>query len=499
MIEGSKYIFNKDTLSLNDVKSIIDFDFQIELSEYSKESISSCGLFLENTIQNNDQLYYGINTGFGSLCNHVISREELKKLQVNLVRSHACGAGNEIDPILVKLMLLLKVNALTKGHCGVQLSTVERLIYLFNNNILPVVYESGSLGASGDLAPLAHLSLALIGEGYVNYNGERLKTKKLYEELNINSIELGPKEGLALLNGTQFMSAHATYAAIKMDRVFSILNKISSISIDAFNCRLSPFNPKVHLVRPYSGQQRIAKSILESLKGSELNEVAEKDVQDPYSFRCIPQVHGASLDVLDSFKKTLHIEINAVTDNPILFKDTREIISAGNFHGQPLALSMDFLAIAVAEIGSISERRTYKLISGTRGLPPFLIDNAGLNSGFMIPQYTSASIVSKNKVLSHPASIDSIDSSNGQEDHVSMGSISGVKLLEIIKNIETIISIELLVACQAFDFRRPRKSSAEIEKLISKYRKEVPFIKEDEILHDLMERSLMFVQNWKSQ
>ena len=492
--DNSTYIFTTEDLTLKNISKIIDFSLKIELSEIVKENILSNRAFLESKIKNNDRLYYGINTGFGSLCNHAISKDELKKLQLNLVRSHACGASDEIEPILVKIMLLLKVNALTKGFSGVNLATVERLIFLFNNDILPVVYESGSLGASGDLAPLAHVSLALIGEGYVNYQGKRLRTKDVYEELNLTPIELGAKEGLALLNGTQFMSAHGAYAVLKMDNVFNWATKTASLSLDAYNCRLDPFNEKIHKVRPYEGQINIAKAILETLDKSDLAEVKDKDVQDPYSFRCIPQVHGASLDVLTNFKKTLAIEINSVTDNPILFESSDEIISAGNFHGQPLALSMDFMTIAAAEIGSISERRTYKLISGTRGLPPFLIKKPGLNSGFMIPQYTSASMVSKNKVLSHPASVDTIDSSNGQEDHVSMGSIAGVKLIEVIKNVERIISIELLVASQAFEFRRPRKSSILIEQMIEDYRKVIPFIEEDEILHDLMERSLVFIR-----
>ena len=497
MTDNSTYTFSSDNLTIEDIKYILDFNLKIELSDQVIGLINSNRNFLESKIDNNNHLYYGINTGFGSLCNHGISKDELKKLQVNLVRSHACGSGEEINPLLVKIMLLLKVNALSKGFSGIKLTTVERLIYLFNNDILPVVYESGSLGASGDLAPLAHLSLALIGEGYVNHEGERIKTKDLYEKLKVNPIELGAKEGLALLNGTQFMSAHGVYTSLEMDRIFGFVNIISAISLDAFNCRLSPFNSRIHDVRPYKGQKDSAKNILQLLNNSDLKNVKDKDVQDPYSFRCIPQVHGASLDVFDNFKKTLYIEINSVTDNPILFESSDEIISAGNFHGQPLALSMDFMAIAVAEIGSISERRTYKLISGTRGLPPFLINNAGLNSGFMIPQYTSASLVSKNKVLCHPASVDSIDSSNGQEDHVSMGSISGVKLLEVVKNIERIISIELLVACQAFEFRRPRKSSKDIERVIKDYRKEVAYVEEDVVLHDLMERSLLFIRSYK--
>ena len=418
MVNKSTHILINKELELDEIKDIIDYNLTIELSEEIKNSISENRKFLELKIDSDNELYYGINTGFGSLCNHVISKDDLKKLQINLVRSHACGAGEEIDPVLVKLMLLLKIKALSLGSSGIQLATVERLIYLFNNNILPVVYESGSLGASGDLSPLAHISLVLIGEGYVNYNGNRLRTIDLYNEMGLTPVELESKEGLALLNGTQFMSAHAVHAILRAENLFFWLNKIAALSLDAFNCRTSPFDPLVHKLRPYHGQISTAATILDFLKGSELFTLDSQDVQDPYSFRCIPQVHGASFDEFLNFKKKIQIEINSVTDNPLIFDEYNNIISAGNFHGQPLALAMDFMAIAIAELGSISERRIYKLISGARGLPSFLVNNPGLNSGLMIPQYTAASMVSKNKVLCHPASIDSIDSSNYQEDHV---------------------------------------------------------------------------------
>ncbi len=306
-------------------------------------------------------------------------------------------------------------------------------------------------------------------------------------------LELDSKEGLALLNGTQFMSAHATYAFLKLESLFNWTHKIAALSLDAYNCRLSPFDPKPHSVRPHKGQIECAEKILNYLSTSDLVKVNEKDVQDPYSFRCIPQVHGASLDVLKEFENKIIIEINSVTDNPIVFDKEDEIISAGNFHGQPIALAMDFMAIAAAEIGSISERRIYKLISGTRGLPPFLIENPGLNSGFMIAQYTAASLVSKNKILCHPASVDSIESSNGQEDHVSMGSIAGVKLVEVVQNIHSILGIELMTASQAMDFRRPRKSSLELENIHTEFRKYVPYLSEDVVLHDLMVKSEKFI------
>ena len=489
----SEFIIPSSGLTLSDIKKIISEKLTIKLSKEAILRIKNNRVFLDNRLSDSNEVFYGINTGFGSLCNELISNNDLKKLQVNLVKSHACGAGREIDLPIVKLMLLLKANALSMGFSAVKLNTVEKLIFLFNNDILPVVFESGSLGASGDLAPLAHLCLPLIGEGMVNFKNTKVRAKEIFDSFSEDILELDSKEGLALLNGTQFMSAHATHAFLKLESLFSWTHKIAALSLDAYNCRLSPFDPKPHRVRPHKGQIECAKIIFDYLKRSELVNVDDKAVQDPYSFRCIPQVHGASLDVFKEFKNKITVEINSVTDNPIVFDKENEIISAGNFHGQTIALAMDFMAIAAAEIGSISERRVYKLISGTRGLPPFLIKNPGLNSGFMIAQYTAASLVSKNKILCHPASVDSIESSNGQEDHVSMGSIAGVKLVEVIKNIHSILSIELLTASQAIQFRRPRKLALEIENIVQEFRKEVPYITEDVILHDLMVKSEKFI------
>jgi histidine ammonia-lyase len=489
----SEFIIPSSGLTLSDIKKIISEKLTIKLSKEAILRIKNNRVFLDNKLSDSNEVFYGINTGFGSLCNELISNNDLKKLQVNLVKSHACGAGREIDLSIVKLMLLLKVNALSMGFSAVKLNTVEKLIFLFNNDILPVVFESGSLGASGDLVPLAHLCLPLIGEGMVNFKNTKVRAKEIFDSFSEDILELDSKEGLALLNGTQFMSAHATHAFLKLELLFSWTHKIAALSLDAYNCRLSPFDPKPHRVRPHKGQIECAKIIFDYLKRSELVNVDDKSVQDPYSFRCIPQVHGASLDVFKEFKNKITVEINSVTDNPIVFDKENEIISAGNFHGQTIALAMDFMAIAAAEIGSISERRVYKLISGTRGLPPFLIKNPGLNSGFMIAQYTAASLVSKNKILCHPASVDSIESSNGQEDHVSMGSIAGVKLVEVIKNIHSILSIELMTASQAIQFRRPRKLALEIENIVQEFRKEVPYITEDVILHDLMVKSEKFI------
>jgi histidine ammonia-lyase len=489
------FIITENAISIHDVNFVISNNAIISLDIKVIENVNKCRSYLDSKVKDNDSVFYGINTGFGSLCNKVVSKNDLKKLQTNLVKSHACGSGDEIDPVLVKIMILLKIKSLSLGHSGITIATLNRLVYMFNNNILPVVYEMGSLGASGDLAPLAHLSLGLIGEGYVDFNGKRQRTKDVLRDLSIDPIELSSKEGLALLNGTQFMSAFAVYSLIKIRNLSKWAEKISAISIDAFNCSLDPYNPLIHQVRPHKGQIDVAKTVLQLLSDSSIAGTKKENVQDPYSFRCIPQVHGASLEVIERITKVVELEINSVTDNPTIFPDEDLILSAGNFHGQPLALSLDALCIAVAELGSISERRIYKLISGQRGLPDFLVANPGLNSGFMIPQYTAASIVSKNKILCHPASIDSIDSSNGQEDHVSMGSIAAVKLLTVVENVERILSIELMTSTQAIEFRKPLLTSTELQNVILEYRKHVRYVDEDVVLHDNMQKSLSFILN----
>lgn len=491
---SNKYFqISQNDLTIADIESILKENLKLKLDQQTEKKVSSNRLYLDQKLENSDVLHYGINTGFGSLCNKVISSGELRKLQVNLVRSHACGFGKEVDNEMVKIMMLLKIQSLSRGYSGITLTTLKRLIYFFNHDIFPIVYEQGSLGASGDLAPLAHMSLALIGEGFVSYNNKLISAEQIHIDLKIDPILLETKEGLALLNGTQFMSAYAVHAALDVSRLFDHSTKISALSLDAYNCQLSPFNPELHALRPYHGQQYISAEILKLLSESDLVKVKDKDVQDPYSFRCIPQVHGASYDVFIDFKQKVEIEINSVTDNPVIIDDKNQIISGGNFHGQPLAYIMDFLTIAIAELGSISERRVYKLISGTRGLPAFLVQNPGLNSGLMIPQYTAASIVSKNKILCQPASVDSIESSNGQEDHVSMGSISAVKLKEVIENVQRILSIELLVASQAFGFRSTRKTSPSLTNLLENFSNEVPFIEEDTVMHDLMVKSEEFL------
>jgi histidine ammonia-lyase len=483
-----------DHLSLDQIRKIVESNAKLELSASAKEKIRKCRDYLDQKMSREGEVHYGINTGFGSLCNTVISTEDLGKLQRNLVLSHACGTGEEVPKKIVRLMLLLKVQGLSYGHSGCQVETVQRLIDFYNHDITPVVYQLGSLGASGDLAPLAHLSLPLIGEGEVYFGGDKMRSAEMLGMMNWKKIELRSKEGLALLNGTQFMSAYGVSCILQAQHLSAVADLVGAISLDAYDGRINPFSHNVNAIRNQAGQIETAKKFREILDGSELITKEKVHVQDPYSFRCIPQVHGASKDAIEYAKAIFEREINAVTDNPTIFPDSDEIISAGNFHGQPLAITLDFLCIALAELGSISERRIYKLISGTRGLPPFLVAKPGLNSGFMIPQYTAASIVSQNKQLCTPASIDTIDSSNGQEDHVSMGANAATKTLRVVENVQRILGIELLNAAQALEFRRPAQSSPRIERVIADYRKLVSFVNDDIYLHTEIEKSINFIK-----
>jgi histidine ammonia-lyase len=490
------HYISTDILSLEVVQEIISHNKTIELSEEATVNIQKCRDYLDKKMESNETAIYGINTGFGSLCNVKISNENLSQLQENLVKSHACGTGEEVPQEIVKLMLLLKIQSLSYGYSGVQLATVLRLIDFYNNAVFPLIYSQGSLGASGDLAPLAHLSLPLLGEGEVVFNGNKVSTSVVMEHFGWKPIVLQSKEGLALLNGTQFMSAYGVHILIKASKFSYLADLIGTISLEGFDGRQEPFNELIHFIRPHKGQIVTANRVNEFLEGSEIIAQPKTHVQDPYSFRCIPQVHGASKDAIDYVKKVFKTEINSVTDNPNVFIESDQILSGGNFHGQPLAISFDFLAIALAELGSISERRTYQLISGLRNLPAFLVDNPGLNSGFMIPQYTAASIASQNKQLATPASIDSIVSSNGQEDHVSMGANAATKALRIMDNLERILAIELMNASQAMEFRRPLKSSDFIEMFLKSYREEVPFVKEDRILHYDIQKSVAFLNSF---
>ncbi|MCO6149023.1 histidine ammonia-lyase [Flavobacterium sp. NRK1] len=493
-METIHYI-SSELLSLEIVHDIISQDKKLALSEEARVNIEKCRAYLDEKMKSHSDPIYGINTGFGSLYNVKISNENLSQLQENLVKSHACGTGEEVPEAIVKIMLLLKIQSLSYGHSGVQLETVERLIDFFNNDIFPVIYNQGSLGASGDLAPLAHLSLPLLGEGEVYMDGFRQPAGKVLEKMGWKPIVLKSKEGLALLNGTQFMSAYGVYVLLKSIKLSYLADVIGAISLEGFDGRIEPFNELIHMIRPHKGQIVTARRFNELLEDSQIIAQTKQHVQDPYSFRCIPQVHGASKDTIDYVKKVFRTEINSVTDNPNIFIEDDQIISGGNFHGQPLALTLDFLGIALSELGSISERRTYQLISGLRGLPPFLVSNPGLNSGFMIPQYTAASIASQNKQLATPASVDSIVSSNGQEDHVSMGSNAATKALRIVDNLERILAIELMNASQAIEFRRPLRSSEFLEMFLKSYREEVPLVTEDRILHYDIENTISFLGN----
>ena len=491
------HIISKAHLSLERLKEIIDNNEKLELSQEAVEAIVKCRNYLDSKMDDIGRPVYGVTTGFGSLYNVTIPKEDLSQLQHNLVMSHACGAGETVNPQIVKLMLLLKAQSLSYGHSGAQLITVQRLLDMFNNDILPVVYQQGSLGASGDLAPLAHMSLPLIGLGEVLYKGKVRPSAEVWAEMGWEPIRLQSKEGLALLNGTQFMSAHAVWSLLKSMRLSKWADLIGAMSLEAYDGRIEPFLPLTHLLRPHGGQISTGKRFMEILEGSELINRPKEHVQDPYSFRCIPQVHGAVKDNILYVKSVIENEINSATDNPNIFPDEDLVISAGNFHGEPIAIPMDSLAIAMSELASISERRTYQLIHGLRGLPKYLVAKPGLNSGFMIPQYTAASIVSQNKGLCWPASCDSIPSSQGQEDHVSMGSNAATKLVRVVNNTETVLAIELFNAAQALEFRRPAKSSPILERIFEDFRKEVPFIDTDTYMHPLIEKSITFIRNEK--
>lgn len=486
-------------LTFKDVHYILSESPKLELSKEAVANIKKCREYLDNKVKNNPTPIYGVTTGFGSLCNTSVGEEDLGKLQENLMKSHACGIGEEVPQEIVRLMLLLKIQSLSYGHSGVQLETVQRLIDLFNNNVYPIVYQQGSLGASGDLAPLAHLCLPLIDLGEVYYKGERYTGKEINKKLHFKPIKLKSKEGLALLNGTQFMSAYGTYLVMKAQKLAVLSDFIGAISLDAFNGRIEPFYEQVHMVRAHEGQLATAQNIMQFLDGSEIIKQEKKHVQDPYSFRCMPQVHGASKDAINYVQDVFETEINSVTDNPTVFPDEDMVISAGNFHGQPLAISLDFLSIAMAELGNISERRIYQLIDGKHDLPPFLVAKPGLNSGFMIPQYTAASIVNLNKSLTMPCSTDSVPSSQGQEDHVSMGANAATKCYRVIDNVEKIFGIELFNAAQALEFRRPLKSSPLIEQVVSQYKEVIPFIENDSVMYDKIQYSVEFIkelENW---
>lgn len=482
-------------LSIERVGEIIKNGYKIELSDDARNRIVRCREYLDKKIAETKAPIYGVTTGFGSLCNVSIGKDHLAQLQKNLMMSHACGTGDRVPNEIVKIMLLLKIQSLSYGYSGCQLETVQRLIDFFNNDVYPVVYMQGSLGASGDLVPLAHLCLPLVGLGDVECQGKVMTGAEVLRLNGWEPIQLASKEGLALLNGTQNMSAFAVWAVLNSKRLGDWADTISAMSLDAYCGLVEPFTDAVHQVRPHKGQIETAARMRKLLEGSEIVTKPKDYVQDPYSFRCIPQVHGTFKDTWNYVYSVIDTEINSATDNPTVCPDDDIIISAGNFHGEPIAQPMDFLAIAVCELANISERRIYKLVSGTRGLPSFLVANPGVNSGFMITQYTAASVVSLNKSLATPSSVDSIPSSQGQEDHVSMGANAAIKLYKVVLNTERVLAIELFNASQALEFRRPLKSSPIIEKVYKAYREKVPFIVNDEVMYPHIRHSIEFLEN----
>ena len=497
MSNNNVYLVGSGDLTFEIIERIINENLKLELAPQAIERIQKCRDYLDSKIASSKEPIYGITTGFGSLCCKNISKDELGMLQENLIKSHACSVGEEIRPVIIKLMMLLKAHALSLGHSGVQVITVQRILDFFNNDVMPIVYDRGSLGASGDLAPLANLFLPLIGVGDVYYKGKKCEAISVLDEFGWEPVKLMSKEGLALLNGTQFMSANGVFAILKALRITRRADMIGALSLEAFDGRIDPFMDCIQRIRPHKGQIETADAFRRILDGSQIVAQHKKHVQDPYSFRCIPQVHGATKDAIRYVASVLLTEINSVTDNPTIFPEQDQIISGGNFHGQPLAISFDFLAIALAELGNISERRVAQLIMGLRGLPEFLVANPGLNSGFMIPQYAAASMVSQNKMYCFAASTDSIVSSNGQEDHVSMGANAATKLYKVMDNLEHILAIELMNAAQGVEFRRPLKSSPILEHFLAEYRKEVPFIKDDIVMYKEIHRTVSFLNRIK--
>jgi histidine ammonia-lyase len=488
---------DKSLLTFQQVKNYLKYNQLVSITFAAHEAILNCRNYLDKKIKSSDELFYGINTGFGFLQNVKIEKEQLEELQSNLLLSHACGLGEEVPDEIVKLMIMLKIKSLSYGYSGIGIEVVKRLMDMHNNEILPVIYTQGSLGASGDLAPLSHMSLPLIGMGEVKINGEKISSEKALQKLNWQAVQLHSKDGLALINGTQFMSAYGLHNLIKAERLMKWANFISAISFDAFDCNADCLYDKLHEIRPHTGQIFVASQLRDALNGSEILSQKKMQVQDPYSFRCIPQVHGAIKDTFDFVLNTFLIEINSVTDNPNIFPGEDCIVSGGNFHGEPLAFGLDFLSIAISEIANISERRTYQLLSGQRDLPLFLVKNPGLNSGLMIPQYTAAAIVSENKQLCNPSSVDSISSSNNQEDHVSMGANAATKCYRILDNVEKVLAIELLVAVQALEYRRPLKSSPQIEQLVKEFRKKISFNETDRFLHEDMKKAIEFMREYE--
>ena len=485
-------------LTLDRIRDLIRSDSPIGLDPGAQERIAASRAVVDR-LQAGERSYYGINTGFGALAHTHIPPADTEKLQENLILSHAVGVGAEVDPAIVRLMLLLKVNALALGLSGVRPVLVEYLIRFHNAGLSPVVYAKGSLGASGDLAPLAHLTLALLGLGEVWAEGRKIPAPEALARLGLAPLRLKSKEGLALINGTQFMAAHAVHALLRIQDLLKTADLTAAMTLEAMRGSATPFDARIHAARPHAGQQETADNVRRLLADSEIlpSHLNCGKVQDPYSLRCVPQVHGAVRDAVRHARTTVEIEINAATDNPLVFPNG-DVLSGGNFHGEPLAFALDYLAIATAELASISERRLYLLLlgdtMGDKKLPKLLMSDTGLNSGFMLPQYAAAALVSENKILAHPASVDSIPSSLGQEDHVSMGAIAATKLLEVVANTETVLAIELMSAAQALDFIHPLKAGRGVEAAHAEVRRHLAFAEADRLFHNDIQTALALVR-----
>jgi len=479
-----KVILDGNSLTIEDVVNVARNNFKVELSQIAKENVMKSRKLVDKFVEE-EKIVYGITTGFGKFSDVVISKDEARKLQRNLIISHSCGVGEPLDEEIARATMLLRANALSKGFSGIKLETLNTLIEMINKGVHPIIPEKGSLGASGDLAPLSHMVLVLMGEGEAIYNGVRMSGKDAMLKAGIESVELTSKEGLALINGTQVMTAIGAltvYDAINLSKMADVA---ASLTIEALNGIVTAYDEKVHNVRPHKGQINTAKNLLRILENSEMTtEQGEKRVQDAYVLRCLPQIHGASKDAIEYVKEKVNIEINSATDNPLIFEKFEQVISGGNFHGQPMALSFDFLGIALSELANVSERRLERLVNpALSGLPGFLVEKGGLNSGFMIVQYSAASLVSENKVLAHPASVDSIPSSANQEDHVSMGTIAARKARSILENARKVIAMEIFAACQAIDLSDKKELGKGTKVAYDKVRKVVKKIDDDKIMY----------------
>ena len=492
------FCYGDDTLSVEKAWALAKRECEGNFSSEGLQRIRKSVAHIQSLTAQSAPIY-GVNTGFGPLCNTIISKDQLTTLQYNLLRSHSVGVGSPLDRELVALMLVLKVQALSLGYSGISVKVLERLLWHVSTGYLPKVPSQGSLGASGDLAPLAHASLPLIGEGELWDGKKYVPAAKLLQAQGLAPLSLGPKEGLALINGTQFISAHAVYGILCMYDYLEYADLLAAMSIEGFLASSSPFLAEVHTLRPFLGAQHVATRMRLCLEGSEMM-ASHKNcarVQDPYCFRCVPQIHGASREAWQHLREQTEIEINAVTDNPLIL-DEKRVCSAGNFHGQLLALPIDYAAMAAAELGSVSEQRIYTLsYGGYNGLPKLLIENAGLHSGFMMPHYTAAALVSENKVLTHPASTDNVVSALGQENHVSLGAWAGRKYLTILENVIYILGIELFYAAQAMDFRRPMRSSKLLEDIHQIVRQEIPRVKEDRIFAEDIQKATNLLRSRK--